>query len=310
MKRVILTLLVALFALSASAQELNVASFNIRNGAPLKEGKERPTKGKSDYVKYNGWDDRKQILCDMINFEAFDIFGSQEVRKVQLDEMLAMLPDYDYIGVGRNDGKTSGEYAAIFYKKDRFELIEWGIEWYTAKPGTTGFDAATPRNMTWAHLRDKKSTKEFFCISSHFDHKGKEAKCMSSYILLDVIKRLSGSLPVIVCGDFNDTPHSRTLRPLTENGRLTCITDTLSGSYRYKGHWQQIDHIYLSPALLDSRHTLHLSPHGAWIPDDVTLMEPEPLYGGYRPHRTYNGLHYEGGTSDHLPVCSDLEFSW
>ncbi len=127
---------------------------------------------------------------------------------------------------------------------------------------------------------------------------------------IDSITTIRAVPRIIVMGDFNDTPHSRTLRPLTENGRLTCITDTLSGSYRYKGHWQQIDHIYLSPALLDSRHTLHLSPHGAWIPYDATLMEPEPLYGGYRPHRTYNGLHYEGGTSDHLPVCSDLEFSW
>lgn len=115
---------------------------------------------------------------------------------------------------------------------------------------------------------------------------------------------------IIVMGDFNDTPHSKALRPLTENGRLTCITDTLSGSYRYKGHWQQIDHIYLSPALLDTEHTLHLSPHGAWISDDTALIEPEPLYGGYRPYRTYNGMRYEGGTSDHLPVCFDLEFTW
>ena len=140
--------------------------------------------------------------------------------------------------------------------------------------------------------------------------KASEGRRMSvMQCMVDLCDSLASS-SVISMGDFNDTPHSKALRPLTENGRLTCITDTLSGSYRYKGHWQQIDHIYLSPALLDTEHTLHLSPHGAWISDDTALIEPEPLYGGYRPYRTYNGMRYEGGTSDHLPVCFDLEFTW
>lgn len=113
---------------------------------------------------------------------------------------------------------------------------------------------------------------------------------------------------IVVMGDFNDSPQSQTLQPLTE--RMACITDTLSGSYRYKGHWQQIDHVYLSHPLLDISHPLHLSSRGTWLPDDTTLVELDPLYGGYRPHRTYNGMRYEGGTSDHLPVCFDLTFRW
>jgi exonuclease III len=115
---------------------------------------------------------------------------------------------------------------------------------------------------------------------------------------------------IIVMGDFNDTANSEALLPLTKSGQLICITDTLSGSYRYKGNWQQIDHIYLSPILLDTTQTLHLSSRAAWISDDSSLIEPEPIYGGYRPHRTYNGMRYEGGTSDHLPVCFDLNFVW
>lgn len=113
---------------------------------------------------------------------------------------------------------------------------------------------------------------------------------------------------IIVMGDFNDTPNSEALQPLSE--RLVCITNTLRGSYRYKGQWQQIDHIYLSPTLLDESQPLHLSPRRSWLADDTSLIEPEPLYGGYRPHRTYNGVRYIGGTSDHLPVCFDLEFEW
>ena len=117
---------------------------------------------------------------------------------------------------------------------------------------------------------------------------------------------------IIVMGDFNDTPHSKSLRPLTEKAGMTCITESLNGSYRYKGLWEQIDHVYLSPTLIHDNDTsaLYLAPQGAWNFTPEHLTEPEPRYGGRRPRRTYNGMHYEGGTSDHLPVCFDLWFHW
>lgn len=117
---------------------------------------------------------------------------------------------------------------------------------------------------------------------------------------------------IVVMGDFNDTPQSKALSPLTEKAGLTCITRSLNGSYRYKGKWEQIDHIYLSPTLtqqVDST-SLHLSPRGSWNFSPKFLTEPEPRYGGRRPYRTYNGMRYQGGTSDHLPVCFDLWFEW
>ncbi len=116
---------------------------------------------------------------------------------------------------------------------------------------------------------------------------------------------------IVVMGDFNDTPDSESLRPFSDNSGLVCITDNLGGSYRYKGKWEQIDHVYLSPSLVGGAGDgLRLSPRGAWIADDDLLTEPEPLYGGRRPYRTYNGVRYMGGTSDHLPVCFDLWFRW
>ncbi len=118
---------------------------------------------------------------------------------------------------------------------------------------------------------------------------------------------------IMVMGDFNDVAHSSTLRPLTEGHELICITEPLSGSYRYKGKWEQIDHVYLSVALLHhdaDASVLHLSPRGAWNFTSEFLIESEPLYGGFRPYRTYNGMRYLGGTSDHLPVCFDLWFRW
>ena len=125
---------------------------------------------------------------------------------------------------------------------------------------------------------------------------------------IDSISALRVMPHIVVMGDFNDTPDKPALRPLFDNGRMVCITGKLSGSYRYKGQWEQIDHVYLSPKLIDSTHTLHLSPRGAWVATYDFLIEPEPLYGGCRPLRTYNGMRYLGGTSDHLPVCFDLQF--
>ena len=117
---------------------------------------------------------------------------------------------------------------------------------------------------------------------------------------------------IVAMGDYNDTPHSKSLRPLIEQQRMVCITEHLEGSYRYQGRWEQIDHIYLSPALLTPTDStsLHLAPQGASNFAPEFLTEPEPLYGGRRPLRTYNGMRYQGGTSDHLPVCFDLLFRW
>ena len=128
---------------------------------------------------------------------------------------------------------------------------------------------------------------------------------------IDSLNQVRHTPRIVVMGDFNDTPQSPALRALTEKVHLRCITANLGGSYRYKGKWEQIDHIYLSPTLLHSDTTaLRLAPQGAWNFAPDFLTEPEPLYGGHRPHRTYNGMRYQGGTSDHLPVCFDLGFSW
>ena len=137
---------------------------------------------------------------------------------------------------------------------------------------------------------------------------------MHMYQAIDSIGRERTLPHIIVMGDFNDTPHSKALRPLTEKAGLTCITEKLKGSYRHKGKWEQIDHIYLSTSLLhhttDSTSALHLAPQGAWNFAPDFLTESDPHYGGLRPHRTYNGMRYEGGISDHLPVCFDLWFKW
>ena len=112
MKRLLTLALFAVLLLPAVAQELTVATYNIRNA------------NKGDAERGNGWERRCPWVCGLIEFQGFDIFGSQEVLDGQLHDMLAQLPDYAYIGVGRDDGKAKGEYSPIFYKKERFRLLD------------------------------------------------------------------------------------------------------------------------------------------------------------------------------------------
>ena len=132
MKRFATTISMMAFAIVMTAQGLFVGTYNVR------------CPNDDDVAEGNGWTRRYPILCDMINFEEPDIFGTQEAVIWQLKDMLKRLPQYNYIGVARDDGKESGEHSAIFYRKDKFKLLDSGNFWLSEtpdKPGL-GWDAA------------------------------------------------------------------------------------------------------------------------------------------------------------------------
>jgi endonuclease/exonuclease/phosphatase family metal-dependent hydrolase len=261
MKRVFLTLLVALFALSASAQELNVGSFNIRNDKVRQPGEER----KRDYKTYDGWDDRKAQLFDMINLEAFDIFGSQEVRKHQLDDMLAAMPDYDYIGVGRDFGDDRGEFCPIFYRKDVFEKLDGGTFWLSETPEkpSKGWDAKHNRICTWGHFRHKASGKKVCFMNIHFDHRGVQARIESAKLMLDYVKKNCKGMSVIISGDYNVTQTSDSYKVLADSKILKDSYDVAKYRFVPTGTFngfnprcyttQRIDHLFVSKKLKVSR---------------------------------------------------------
>ena len=126
MNRFYLTVILSLATVASLSAQMLVGSYNIRY------------KANSDSINGNVWQKRCQVLCDQVNFMAPDIFGAQEVLHVQLNDMLADLDGYDYIGVGRDDGKTGGEYAAIFYKTDRLRLLDQGNFWISETPDRPG----------------------------------------------------------------------------------------------------------------------------------------------------------------------------
>ncbi len=155
----------------------------------------------------NAWPNRKQMVTSMIRFHNADLVGVQEALKRQLDDLEALLPEYSWIGVGRSDGKISGEYSAIFYRKSRFQSLESSTFWLSETPNvpSTGWDAALPRIVTWAKFKDITTGKIFFHFNTHFDHRGEVARTESARLLLNRISQLAPDLPVVVTGDFNFT---------------------------------------------------------------------------------------------------------
>ena len=192
MKRILFVLLtiVLVGAQVTKAEKLTVASFNIRYH------------NSSDSIEGNGWKQRCPVICNLIRFNDFEIFGAQEVLYDQLLDMQTGLPEYDYIGVGRDDGKTKGEYAPIFYQKDKFKALESGHFWLseiTDRPNK-GWDAALPRICTWAKFRDLKTGFEFFFFNLHMDHIGVEARKNSAKLILKKISEMCSGQPVILTG--------------------------------------------------------------------------------------------------------------
>ncbi len=194
MKRFLSLAAFVVAAVCACAQSLNVASYNVRLLTD------------ADYKSGNGWSQRVDCLCDVIRFSDFDIFGAQEVKYEQLSDMLYRLQDYDYVGVGRDDGAQGGEYSPVFYKKERFTLLDSGTFWLSETPEkvSKGWDAKCRRVCSWGYFKDKVSRKKFWFFNLHMDHIGIVARRESAKLVVARIAEMCGkNASVVLTGDFN-----------------------------------------------------------------------------------------------------------
>lgn len=202
-----------------ASEPINVMSFNIRYDNP------------EDSL--DNWKFRKDRAANAIRFYNVDILGTQEVLHNQLEDLKQRLPEYDVIGVGREDGKEKGEYSALWYKKDRFTLIDSGYFWLSETPevaGSKGWDGACERIASWAKLKDKVTGKEVFALNTHLDHVGVVARREGISLMLDKVNQLSDGLPVIVTGDFNSEPESDVIKHVTDPTNPEHLTDTREAS--------------------------------------------------------------------------------
>jgi endonuclease/exonuclease/phosphatase family metal-dependent hydrolase len=236
----------ALFA-KAKAQEFTVGTYNLRYDNPRDSG--------------NLWKDRAPVVAALIRFHDFDIFGTQEGLKNQLDSISNALPEYSRYGLGRDDGQDKGEHSAVFYKKDKFKLLNKGDFWLSQTPDkpSLGWDATCcNRICSWVYLQDIKSGKKFYFFNAHYDHQGVVAWQESSKLILQKIKEIAGSNPVIFTGDLNGSHQAGWYQTLATSGTLRdsyndvknpYINNASFSGFRFSSrnhNYEIIDHIFLS----------------------------------------------------------------
>ncbi len=167
----------------------------------------------------NAWSKRKNLIASMIRFHHADIIGLQEALFLQLDDLSKLLPHYSWVGVGRDDGESKGEFSAILFRNDRFEIIKQSTFWLSATPDTpsVGWDAAFPRVVTWAEMKDEETDKTFYIFNTHYDHIGVTARNNSSKLLKQRIAEIVDKKSIIVAGDFNTQASTEAYQILTDN---------------------------------------------------------------------------------------------
>ena len=256
MRRTLLLIAVLLTGLAMSAQSLFVGTYNIRYH------------NDSDDRAGNVWAKRCQVITDQINFEDPDIFGAQEVLVAQLHDLLGRLDGYGYIGVGRDDGKEAGEYAAIFYKKDRVEKLRDGHFWLNETPDkpALGWDAACIRICTWGEFKLKESGMKLYYFNLHMDHVGIVARREAAKLVVRRIREIAKGAPVVLTGDFNVDQTNEIYGIFTNSGILKdsyeCARIRLAENGTFNDFCPEntstsrIDHVFVSPSLTVDRYAI------------------------------------------------------
>jgi len=265
-------------AVSCSApQELTVMTLNMRYDNP-EDGA-------------NNWRFRRERIAELIRSEAVDLLGTQEVLANQFDDLQALLPGYRAVGVGREDGARAGEFNAVFFRSDRFELLDSGVFWLSENPetpGSKGWDGACERLATWTVLRDK-SGGELLFINTHLDHIGEQARREGVALLLRRIETLRAGRPVILTGDFNAEPSSPVVARVVADSALRSAWDT--APIRSGSAWSFSDFGQLPE---EERPLIDYVFYGGGLEVVSCSILPDTLGGGY--------------LSDHAPVEARLKY--
>lgn len=279
MKKILFTTaIILLFNNVSIAQNLKLMTYNIRLDL-ASDGE-------------NAWSNRKDYFCSQLAFYEPDVFGIQEALPNQVSAIASALPKYNYVGIGR-DGIGKGESSNIFYKKDRFELLQESTFWLSETPEvmSKGWDAALNRVCTYALLKDKKTKQTFWVFNTHFDHIGELARTNSIQLILSKIKSLNTkNYPVFFMGDLNSEPSEERIVNLKKEMLDTYDvsiekpfgpTGTFNAFKHNEAVTKRIDYIFLS-----KNNNLKVKKI-AILSDSKDLKYP----------------------SDHLPVYAEISFN-
>lgn len=259
-----------------------------------------PVKQSNEYSRFSsgsynllvgGWPDRRELVYTIVNQYDFDIWGTQEGTKVHLTDIVNQFKKYSYTGVGR-DGGDNGEFSAIIYKTDRFELLDEGSFWFSNTPEkpSYGWDAVNYRRIcSWGKFMDRKTYNVFYFFNSHFDHQGEVARVESAKLLLSKIKEIvKKQYPIFASGDFNCQPDSEPIAILQADGLLDDSRDLVDDPLGPEGTFN-----HLKPSEESKNRIDYI-----FVSKNVKLLQ----------YRVIDDRPYGRCPSDHDPVLIVTEF--
>ena len=256
-------LMVLPFTSSAQKQtrdyDLKVMSYNIRMGV-AKDGT-------------NSWEYRYPATAIMLKDQMPDVFGVQEAFNFQIKFIEENFTDYDSFGVGRDNGKSEGEFMSIFWNKKTVKMIKGGTFWLSETPEkpSMGWDAACKRTATWALMKDKNTGKLFYFVNTHLDHRGAEARRKGLELIVSRIDEINPKgYPMILTGDFNIKPDNEALVGLEQRMQSARKIAPKTDNNATFNNWGKaksdmvIDYIYVSGfSACPEYHTI-TEKYGTW----------------------------------------------
>lgn len=231
------------------------------------------------------WTDRHPMVTGLIRKELPDSFGVQEAHYDWMKTLFEFLPEYAYVGVGRDDGDKDGEFSAVFYLKDKFDATDSGTFWLSETPdvaGSKGWDGACRRVCSWAKLKERETGEIYVHMNTHLDHRGPQARTKGLQLVLDFAKGFD--CPVVLTGDFNfpegcdlykqmtsenlvDTKH------VANNTMESCTYNAFSPLFVDKGDPEIIDFVNVSKGVsVSSYRVLTDEPDGKFPSDHYPVV--------------------------------------
>ena len=183
--------------------KVKVCSFNLR------------IDNESDGV--NKFTNRTGRIKEVIDNEAPDIIGFQEMKDGMFATLLQMLPEYTFVGCGRNKDYR-GESTRIALKRDKFEIISSETFWLSNTPDVAGStfgedQSGCPRIMTVAKVKPIDATELLLVCNTHLDHKGVSARLLGASHVMQYISDFDEKF--VLTGDFNAKPDEASMRLIT-----------------------------------------------------------------------------------------------
>ncbi|MCR4766032.1 MAG: endonuclease [Bacteroidaceae bacterium] len=336
-------LLVACCCLAQDNYRFRVVSYNVENlfdyqHDDLKNDYEfLPDAARHwDYQKYRKkLDDLGRVIIATGEWTPPALVGLCEVENehclTDLTEH-SVLKEAGYRYIMTNSPDQRGIDVALLYQHEVFKPLT--VKTYRVPPFTKQKNATRDILHVTGELPNHSLLDVLVC---HLPSRSGGEKESEPYRLLaagvlrqavDSIMEVRNKAQVVIMGDFNDYYNNRSVAEVLGAKPVTTLkTDKQQlyhllaakeaamkdyGSYRYRGEWDSLDHIIVNGRLLRQKGAFHIQPSddAFWVKADVFiadfLLEDDDRYGGKMPFRTYSGMKYKGGYSDHLPIYADF----